>query len=179
MDDRCPYLLDEICKATGLDCRSRLNQWCLASARNYKICEFYPPEYPPGKLFWSSGPLRYAIDNSGHKLNVVVDPGITSYYRALMPKYMPTNPQMYPPHISVVRKEVPPHLDLWGKYEGEEVGFVYSNIVHSGVVYYWLNAFSKRLEEIRLELGLPVSTEYTRPPDSYVKAFHITLGNCK
>ena len=116
---------------------------------------------------------------SGHKLNVMVDPGIVSYYRSLIPKYVHLNPQAFAPHISVVRRETPVNMDFWGKYEGEEVKFAYGNVVHHGKVYYWLNAFSERLEEIRLELGLPVSTEYTRPPDSYTKVFHITIGNTK
>lgn len=131
------------------------------------------------ELFWSSGKLKYSIDNSGYKLNVLVDPGIVDYYLALMPKYISLRRQMYPPHVSVVRKETPPNLSFWGKYEGENVDFAYTNIVYSGKVYYWLNVFSHRLEEIRLELGLPVSTLYTRPPETFIKVFHITLGNCK
>lgn len=132
------------------------------------------------ELFWSKGPLRYGVDNAGiPKLNVMVCPGIVSLYRALMPEYIDCRPQMYPPHISVVRKEVPPKMELWGKYEGEEVEFAYHNYVYNGTVYWWLNAFSKRLEEIRLELGLPVSTQYTRPPIGWIKCFHITLGNNK
>jgi hypothetical protein len=131
-------------------------------------------------LFWSKGPLRYSIDNAGRpKLNVMVDPGIVSLYRDLMPLYYTCYPQMYPPHISVVRKEVPPRMDLWGKYEGDEVEFAYSNYIYEGTVYWWLNAFSTRLEEIRVELGLPITSLYTRPPDSFEKVFHITIGNKK
>lgn len=130
-------------------------------------------------LFTSRGPLIYSTDNAGlPKLNVVVDPGIMSFYRALIPKYCEARAQMYPAHISVVRKERP-NMSLWGKYENEEIEFSYSNIIHRGTVYWWLNAFSTRLEEIRRELGLPVSSEYTRPPDGWIKCFHITLGNSK
>ena len=39
-------------------------------------------------------------------------------------------------------------------------------------VYYWLNVYSTRLEDIREELGLK------RLPGSF-EAFHITIGNNK
>jgi len=131
-------------------------------------------------LFKSKGTLRYKRgDNGGYNLRVVVDQDISDYYRALIPKWIHTNRQMYPAHISVVRNEIPLNLEYWGKYEGEELEFEYENVVYNGTVYYWLNAFSNRLDEIRLELGLPVSSEYTRPPDGYTKCYHITIGNTK
>jgi hypothetical protein len=135
-------------------------------------------EQDNGILFESVGTLRYSVGTT-YKLIVEVDPEIVRYYRSLIPPWIKTNPQMYAPHISVVRKEIPPVLDFWGKYEGQKLSFHYSNIVYNGTVYWWLNAYSKRLEEIRVELGLPVSTQYTRPPGDYVKCFHITLGNQK
>lgn len=129
------------------------------------------------KLYESVGILRYSTEPSN--LRVVVDPAIADYYRALIPKYIRTNRQMYPAHVSVVRKEIIPNVDFWGKYEGEEVLFYYSNTVNSGQVYYWINVFCKRLEEIRLELGLPVSSPYTLPPEGFHKCFHCTIGNAK
>ena len=185
-ESRCQYLTynGERCRCKAVESElvcdaASLQLWCLDRKR-YKFCHFYPPE-EMGELFWCSGPLRYGVDNNGlYKLNVMVDPGIVDFYRALVPPYINLNRQAYPPHISVVRKEKGiPNLALWGKYEGEEVKFAYSNVIHYGKVYYWLNAFSERLEEIRLELGLPVSTEYTRPPDTFIKVFHITIGNLK
>lgn len=125
----------------------------------------------------SVGVLRYGSDP--YKLFLEVDPGIAAFYRAMIPKWITTNPQRYAPHISVVRNEIPPRMDLWGKYEGCEVEFRYENVVYNGTVYYWLNAFSSRLEEIRVEMGLPVSSPYTRPPDGFLQCFHITLGNLK
>lgn len=133
-------------------------------------------------LYQSKGALRYGVDNNGiPKLTVDVDPGIVELYRALIPPWLPKlNRQMYPPHISVVRKEpVIPNRNKWGAYEGYEVEFSYSPIVHSGTTYWWLNAFSKKLEDIRLELGLNVSSPYTLPPEGFDKCFHITLGNLK
>jgi hypothetical protein len=128
----------------------------------------------------SSGILRYShAGDAGFKLIVEIDPGIAAFYRALIPKYIKTNPQKYDPHISVVRKEHTVNMDFWGKYEGESVDFEYDSHIHHGKVYWWLNVFSARLEEIRAELGLPVSSEYTRPPEGYIKCFHTTIGNTK
>ena len=86
---------------------------------------------------------------------------------------------MYTPHVSVVRKEIPKNLAAWGLYQGEAVNFFYVPVVHANETYIWLNVFCRRLEEIRLELGLPISSQYTRPPDGYTKCFHTTLGNFK
>ena len=104
----------------------------------------------------------------------------SSYIRLLScPKWIKTNPQAYPAHISVVRKEIPPNLEYWGVYEGAPVEFLYTHTVYNGKVYWWLNAFSNRLEEIRVELGLPVHSEYTLPPEGFTKCFHLTIGNSK
>lgn len=113
------------------------------------------------------------------KLVVEIDSEISGYYRSLIPKWIHSNRQLYPPHISVVRKEVPKIMAAWNKYDGQEIEFWYENIIHFGSVYLWLNAFSSRLEEIRVELGLPISNIYTLPPEGYTKCFHITLGNFK
>jgi len=131
-------------------------------------------------LHKSNGTLRYShAGDVGFKLILEVDPGIASFCREMIPKYIILNPQRYAPHISVVRYEHSIKMEHWGKYEGEQVEFEYNNYIHNGRVYWWINAFSTRLEEIRVELGLPVSSEYTRPPNSYQKVFHITLGNTK
>lgn len=126
-------------------------------------------------LFKSDGILHYGST----KLIVKVDPGIAYFYRSLIPKSIDIDPQKYKPHISVVRNETPVNMENWGKYENEKVEFSYSPIIHNGQVYWWINVFSIELEEIRLELGLPVSSQYTQPPDGFIKCFHITLGNCK
>jgi hypothetical protein len=86
---------------------------------------------------------------------------------------------LYAAHISVVRKEHPPNLGIWGQHEGEIVEFFYHPHVYSSELYFWLNVFSKRLEEIRLELGLPVSSPYTLPPCGFDKCFHTTIANSK
>lgn len=130
-------------------------------------------------LLESKGVLRYKIVDVGYRLVVEADQQLADYYRALIPKYKNVNRQRYGAHISVVRKETPVNLDFWGKYEGLEIDFLYDTEVKWGTVYYWINCFSKKLEEIRTELGLPVSSQYTRPPDSFIKCFHLTIGNSK
>lgn len=126
-------------------------------------------------LFKSTGILRYGKN----KVIVEIDPGISDFYRSLIPKYLPYNRQLYAPHISVVRKETPPNMEYWEKYEGQPIEFEYDNEIQIGTVYFWLNCFSVRLEEIRQELGLPVSSPYTLPPEGYLKCFHSTLANRK
>lgn len=131
-------------------------------------------------MFASSGQLRYVRGPAGgYKLTVEVDQGIVNYYRSMMPKWIDTNSQMYAAHISVVRKEVPPLTDAWGRYEGELVEFFYQHTVYRGEVYFWLNVFSTRLEDIRVELGLPIDERYTPPPPGFRKTFHVTVANCK
>lgn len=131
-------------------------------------------------LYKTQGIARYSIiDADYYKLSVDIDPDISKYYRALIPRSIKPNPQKYTPHVSVVRKEVPPNINFWNKYEGKEIELYYENIVHFGEVYCWLNVFSKPLEDIRLELGLPVSSQYTLPPEGFIKCFHTTIGNYK
>lgn len=133
-----------------------------------------------GTLHKSNGLLRYNdTKNAGPRLVLEVDPGIVAFYRSLIPKYIIINPQKYTPHISVVRHEYSINMEYWGKYENEQIEFEYSNYVHNGTVYWWLNAFSARLEEIRVELGLYIHDKFTQPPEGYLKTFHITLGNTK
>ena len=126
-------------------------------------------------LFQSIGKLKY-FDNP-YKLIVEVDNEIARYYRSFIPKYLKVNKPMYPAHISTVRREIP-NLEFWGKYQGKDINFQYENIICNDEVYYWLGAFSKELQEIRTELGLPITSWITEPPDGLYN-FHITIGNTK
>jgi hypothetical protein len=127
-------------------------------------------------MYSSTGILRY-FDNP-YKLIVEVDTELVRYYRSLVPKYRASNPQRYAPHISVIRKETPPNLDLWGEYEGYEIAFEYSGEVQFGTVYQWLNVYSDQLIIVRQGLGLPPTSVLSRPPDGRV-CFHVTIGNSK
>lgn len=134
----------------------------------------------------ASGVLRYS--GSPYRLVVEIDQALGDYYRSLMPKYLNAKPQRYSTHITVVRpeKEVPVNMSAWGKYEGEQVEFLYESDVIHGKTYYWLRVLCKRLEEIRVELGLglersktPSDASYSEPPEGYAKFFHITIANNK
>ena len=121
--------------------------------------------------FPSTGVLEYKGDN---RCVLNISPDLCRYYKSLIPKSQSVQPQMFPCHITVVRtgKEEPLNREAWGRYEGEVVPFEYENAVSRGSVYYTLNAWSERLEEIREELGLP------RTRTGYDE-FHITIGNTK
>lgn len=131
-------------------------------------------------LHSSTGTLHYSQD-AGYKLVLLVDQGLSDFYRSLIPKWLPVNRPMHPAHVTVVRsyKETPACLEPWGRYEGERVPFVYSPEVHFGKVYYWLNILCTRLETIREELGLPCRSIYTQPPVGFQKFFHCTIANVK
>lgn len=127
----------------------------------------------PG-IFSGIGTLRYAGGNTNKWLVLDVDQGISDFYRAMVPKSQFIRPQMYPAHITVVRlgREEIEDYEFWGKYDGEQVPFTYSNEIKQAGPYYFLDAWSPRLEEIRTELGLPnIRSGYS--------AFHITIGNQK
>lgn len=127
-------------------------------------------------MFSSIGLLIYS-DNP-YKLIVEVDDEIGKYYRSLIPKYLGVQRPMYTSHISIIRNETPPNIQVWRKYHQNEIVFNYESFVYNGTVYYWLNAYSKTLEDIRKELGLASTSEYTKSPDGRHK-FHITIGNLK
>ena len=131
-----------------------------------------------GPLYPSTGVLRYARDAVGHRLTLDVDPELARYYRALIPRWIATNKPRYAPHITVVRpeKETPAHPEHLSRYDGQAVDFEYSGVVHHGKIFFWLNAFSRRLEAIRAELGLQLVNAKSAPPDGYVRTFHITIA---
>lgn len=127
------------------------------------------------KFYKSTGILIYS-DNP-FKLIVKIDKDISYYYKSLIPKYFRANPQKYEPHISVVRKETP-NINFWNLYKNKEINFLYENIIYNDEAYFWLNVYSKELENIRLELGLQNTSEITKSPDGKHK-FHITIANFK
>ena len=127
-------------------------------------------------MIHSIGTLDYSTDP--HKLVLVVDNDIGRFYRSLIPKYMNVKGPMYPSHISVVRNEIVPNLEVWGKYQDLQVDFEYDSFIFNDELYYWLNARSSFLEDVRAELGLPALSEFTRSPDGRHR-FHITIGNTK
>lgn len=132
-----------------------------------------------GTRYKSEGTLVYSIDERvGHKLHVEIDPGIAATYRALIPKTARAQVPRFAPHISVIRKESIPRLDLWGNHEGERIEFEYESTIFQDEIYFWLRCYSQRLIEIRQELGLSDLSDLARPPDLF-DSFHTTIANKK
>lgn len=128
-------------------------------------------------LHTSVGRLRYA--QNSFWLCVDVNQDIANMYLALLPKaWQPQRPK-WPAHITVVRDEPPPNEAAWKKYDGQPLEFYYLSGVKQGKIYWWLDVYCKQLEEIRLELGLPVVNLFEPPLPGFRKRFHMTIANCK
>lgn len=119
----------------------------------------------------STGKLIYG---SEFKITLTVDPEIVNYYFSLIPKCKYANKQKHKPHITVVRshRENIKNFEFWSKYTNEVIDFYYCGKIEFSSPYFYINVDSKRLCEIREELGL---TPY-RFSDS---KFHITIANIK
>lgn len=124
----------------------------------------------------SKGTLVYSLNPYRLVVNVCQD--LSDYYRRQIPKYIPVKGQRYQAHISVIRKEIPKNLEAWNKYRGQEVEFEYEMFPYNSDTYWWLNCWSSKLEDIRVELGLPAASRVTRSPDGRHR-FHCTIGNTK
>lgn len=124
------------------------------------------------------GTLSYSTSAEGFKLVVEVEPDFGKLYRALIPRYLHPQPTRYPPHITVVRRETPPASWRWKHHDGRLMTFLYDPEVRFDATYFWLRCWSSLLTDIRLDLGLPEQTEYTRPPDGD-DCFHCTVANRK
>lgn len=132
-------------------------------------------------LFKSKGILKYG---GNHSLRLLADQQLADFYRHLIPKGLGVQRGRWPAHITVVREtdeeyDKPTDFTAWMRHEDEEIEFHYESIVRRGEIYFWLNIFCVRLEEIRSELGLPITSRYTVPPEGFTKCFHMTLGNIK
>ena len=124
-------------------------------------------------MLFSDGHLHYSFYADGaHKVILTVDPELVRYCLSRIPKWVDPQRQKYPPHISVVRKEIPTNLDAWGKYENELIAFTYEPITWTDHKYVWFDCYSDRLQEIRVELGLP-------PYRGTFESFHCSIGNYK
>ena len=127
-------------------------------------------------MFKSIGILKYGPE---WKMILAVDQDLSNYYRALIPKSTCCKRPSWPAHMTIVRQEfeVPLHKEHWMKYNGMEVAFDYLPIILNDEYYFWLNAWSKQLEQIRIELGLTIYSRWVLPPKGFTKNFHITIAN--
>lgn len=125
-------------------------------------------------MFATTGILQYG---PGMRAVVWVDQGIADLYRKLIPKYYYAQPQLYPAHITVVRLrlETAKNMEVWAKYQGEEIPFEYDNETFFSGIYFYLKVQSDRIGNIREELGLPRFRFGELGDDCY----HISVANCK
>jgi hypothetical protein len=71
-------------------------------------------------------------------------------------------------HVSVVKNEIPPNIKYWKAYQNKKIYFEYDpQYLNSNKKHWWIKVFSKELDDIREELGLPIE------PNS---PLHITIG---
>lgn len=106
---------------------------------------------------------------------LVCDPGIIEFYAWLSRRHgRPiTINQLWGPHVSFVKGERPPNLDLWGKDRGL-INFHYTNTIrYDNGCHAWLDVECERLHEIRAELGLPI---YPHDKKDRRMSLHLTLG---
>jgi len=118
----------------------------------------------------ASGKLVYG---PGIRAIIEIDQGIVDFYQSLIPSYHHIKPSRYSAHLTVVRteKDKPTKLEHWNKYPGEIIEYQYQDQVLYDGTYWYLNAKSSRIAEIREELGLP---QFRKSG-----CYHITLGNSK
>ncbi len=93
-----------------------------------------------------------------------------SYYRSLCPKAWHIKPPMYPPHITILRKDIEPFTtrdDLPCSAVIE-----YEPGIKTDGLYYWLDVYSEEIGDIRESLGL------SRYRDGF-NCYHVTIGNNK
>lgn len=128
--------------------------------------------------FTSSGTIRYSPKLLGEKYSdnwwiiLDCDPEIGRLYRHLYYTSVFRTSKLVRPawqeHITVVRNEKPPLINLWEKHSGIEVEFRYNPVIQGDGRYFWLEIESSHLLDIREELGLPREPEYP---------LHLTIGN--
>lgn len=104
------------------------------------------------------------------------DDEISKYYRRLYEKEYPylngerctklTRP-VWGTHVSVIRGEKIPNMNLWGLSANKIIEFEYEEGVIDNGEYYWLKARCPTLSEIREQYGL-----YKEPRFG----FHLTVG---
>lgn len=124
-----------------------------------------------------------AIVHYGPDIRVIaeIDQNISDYYRSLIPKYYYAVPQRYRSHITIVRtkKESPSKLEFWGKHQGRQITFHYESYIYFDGTFFWLNAYSEEIGEIRQELGLPKYRDDRAFGGVLRNEYHITIANVK
>jgi hypothetical protein len=121
-----------------------------------------------GKLVYSP---RTHLSSSDKWLVLMCDDEISSYYRSLFYREFPYKGKLTRPvwgtHVSIIRGEYIPNMNLWGLDANKIVEFEYDGGVIDNNEYYWLKASCPALSELRLKYGLPAAPRF---------GFHLTIG---
>lgn len=129
-------------------------------------------------MYESTGILEYNDDYT--RLVLRIDQAIADYYLSLIPKYRNVIRQRHDAHITIVRsgRDIIVNKECWKKYDKSIIKYYYDGIIRHGKIYYWMDAYSVELEDIRLELGLELYN-FDDKVSEYRKRFHFTIGNVK
>jgi hypothetical protein len=126
----------------------------------------------------SVGTLRYSPQGLGNAskwwLVIDCDPEIGKYYRHLYYlsnfKTQKIQRPAWEAHITVVRDELPPNENNWGKLNGSKIEFYYSPLPEGDGLFLWLPVRCESALNLREELGLDRNPLYP---------LHLTFGNYK
>jgi hypothetical protein len=92
------------------------------------------------------------------------DEAIGTYYRDLYRLFHYRTRELIRPawdsHITVIRNEEPTNKEVWEKYAGKQVEFVYESSLQTDGNYWWLTVVSEELLDVRTELGLPRDPQF-------------------
>jgi len=121
-----------------------------------------------GKLVYSP---RTHLSSSDRWLVMMCDDEISSYYRSLFYREYPYKGKLTRPvwgtHISVIRGEYIPNINLWGMDANKIIEFEYEGGVIDNNEYYWLKVQCPYLSGLRQKYGLSPTPRF---------GFHLTVG---
>lgn len=126
-------------------------------------------------MFTATGVLKYDPGKGTkgydpHWALLMCDDEISAYYAWLLKRHgqeVHSNDKgLWKTHVSVMKGEVPPILDKWGKYDGCELTFHYTNqIRYENGKHAWVDVYSEDLSAVREMYGFPFKPWY-----------HLTIG---
>ena len=126
-----------------------------------------------GKLVYSP---RTHLSSSQNWIVLMCDDEISKYYRHLFSKDYPylngsrvgklTRP-VWGAHVSVIRGERIPNMNLWGIDANKIIEFEYEGGVIDNGEYYWLKVKCPILSDLRNKYGLSSDPRF---------GFHLTIG---
>lgn len=124
-----------------------------------------------GKLVYNPKTHLQSNNNWNKWLILMCDEELSQYYRWMFNREYPYLPKLMRPvwgtHISVIRGEVIPNVDIWGLGKDTIVQFEYESGVKDNGEYYWLKAHCDELAGLREAYGLPRQPKF---------GFHLTIG---